>query len=287
MYIRQKIILSFIKNALRPVSKTQLVKWAFLFAQEKDLAKLKHFYRFVPYKYGPYSFSLYYDLNGLVNTSYIVTSPKGSISVSGEVPIPPVDKDVEFEIQIFLNKYKNFSYKRLTEHVYNSYPWYSINASNPELRINKRPKARKAVYTAGYESLQIDEFMNFLMRYGIHQLVDIRNNPVARRYGFHKSTLSNICGKLDIDYHHFPELGIPSELRSSLSSPEDYDTLFKGYNRTVLAKQKDSIDSVAKLIRRKPTVLVCMEADDKFCHRRLLANRISKATSLPFTELKR
>ena len=57
MFTRQKIILGLMKNAQKPMPKTQVVKLAFLFAQEKELPQLKSFYRFVPYKYGPFFFS--------------------------------------------------------------------------------------------------------------------------------------------------------------------------------------------------------------------------------------
>jgi uncharacterized protein (DUF488 family) len=68
-----------------------------------------------------------------------------------------------------------------------------------------------------------------------------------RRYGFHKKTLAGLCGKIDIDYAHFPELGIQSKKRKNLETPEDYDILFEEYGRTVLKNEKKAIEKVADL----------------------------------------
>jgi len=67
MLIRQKVILSLIDQMGNQspsgnhgkVSRLQLVKWAFLLENER---KMKTFYQFVPYHYGPFSFTLYHEL---------------------------------------------------------------------------------------------------------------------------------------------------------------------------------------------------------------------------------
>jgi uncharacterized protein (DUF488 family) len=47
----------------------------------------------------------------------------------------------------------------------------------------------------------------------IRRLIDVRSNPTARRYGFHESTLDRLVNRLSIEYRHFAELGIRSEIR--------------------------------------------------------------------------
>ena len=102
---------------------------------------------------------------------------------------------------------------------------------------------------AGYEGLQIDGFLNILLEAGIEQIIDVRHNPISRRYGFHKSTLSGVCGRLNIEYKHVPEVGIPSELRANLRQPSDYIPLFQEYEKKTLSSQPLAVERIGKLGR--------------------------------------
>ena len=239
MLIRQKVILLLIDQVggqmpdgtQEKVSRLQLVKWAFLLEKE---TKMKTFYQFVPYHYGPFSFTLYHELEGLIRNNYIIEPSKDEIQRSSDVAAPSIDSALGNEINDFSKKYRSLSTEELINHVYSHYPWFTINAKKPENRKKKRPKGKCAVYTAGYEGLHIDGFLNILLEAGIQQVIDVRSNPVSRRYGFHKSTLSKLCENLDIQYRHVPEVGIPSESRANLQQISDYTRLFQNYKEKVL-----------------------------------------------------
>lgn len=62
------------------------------------------------------------------------------------------------------------------------------------------------LYTIGYESCEIDEFVRGLSQRKIEVVADLRKNPVSRKPGFAKSRLAAALGK--IDYLHMPELGV-------------------------------------------------------------------------------
>ena len=124
-----------------------------------------------------------------------------------------------------------------------------------------------------------------LMRQGIQRLIDVRSNPVSRRYGFHKTTLSQLCKSLDLEYVHRPELGIPPVLRQSLNTHADYESLFAKYDAEILSAKAAEVEEVSQLIQAKPTVLVCMEADPQMCHRSRLAKAISDKSRLPIRHL--
>jgi uncharacterized protein (DUF488 family) len=125
-----------------------------------------------------------------------------------------------------------------------------------------------------------------LLEAGIKQVVDVRHNPISRRYGFHKSTLSRLCQKLNIKYRHVPEVGIPSELRANLRQPSDYIPLFQNYEREVLRAQPSAIKKIASWIKSQPSVLVCMEANPDSCHRSHLAAQIARHTQLMIQDLR-
>ena len=292
MLIRQKVILSLIdqmsgqmpNGSQGKVSRLQLVKWAFLLEKE---VKMKAFYQFVPYLYGPFSFTLYHELETLRRNGYIrFFSSEDGIQRVSDVPIPPIDRVLESEISDFSKKYRSLSMEKLINRVYSDYPWFTINAKESDKRTEKCPKGKCAVYTAGYEGLHIDGFLNILLQAGIQQVIDVRCNPVSRRYGFHKSTLSNLCKRLKIQYRHVPEVGIPSESRVNLQQPSDYTRLFQNYKEKVLALQQDAVKRIAGWVASRPSVLVCMEADPCFCHRSHLAEQIANHTKLRINHLR-
>jgi uncharacterized protein (DUF488 family) len=145
----------------------------------------------------------------------------------------------------------------------------------------KRPVAGLGVYTAGYEGQSIDGFLNMLVQQGIRLVIDVRNNPVARRYGFHKATLSRLAGYLDLEYVHVPELGVQSQYRKGLASLSDYEALFEQYKAHIAKHEEEAVHRIAQLMNEKPSVLVCMERDPNYCHRSRLAEVVADRTHLP------
>jgi uncharacterized protein (DUF488 family) len=123
------------------------------------------------------------------------------------------------------------------------------------------------------------------MRSGIQRVLDVRNNPVARRYGFHKGTLSRLCDNVCIEYQHFPQLGVPREWRQGLETSADYEALFARYEEVVLGRETAAVDKVAAMMTEKPTVLMCMEADAAQCHRSRLAAAVARKIDLLVRDL--
>ena len=285
MLNRQKILLLMLRRARRPVVRVELMKWAFLLKHECETQGGSAFYDFVPFKLGPYSFSLHHEIAKLESRRYVLAVEEKAWKVDEECSpsagavIPLVERDV----MDVLSRFEHFSTEELLDEVYRSYPHYTVNSER--IRLAARPKAEPAVYTAGYEGLSIDGFLNMLVENGIECLVDVRSNPTARRYGFHKSTLSRLLHRLDVEYRHFSELGIHSEARRLFPANGGRDELFRQYEETTLATEETAIETVSALVRRRPSVLVCMESNPLNCHRSRLANRVSQATGLPIIHL--
>ena len=113
------------------------------------------------------------------------------------------------------------------------------------------------------------------MRAGTTLLCDVRRNPISRKYGFSKSTLSRGCEGVGIRYEHLPELGIASEQRQSLDSQEDYDALFAEYERASLPKQTDALKTIQGWVRSGERVaLTCYEHLPQQCHRHCVAEAL-------------
>ncbi len=285
MLNRQKAIIEILSRAGRPVTHLQLTKLCFLLRHEFESKGGNAFYDFVPYKYGPFSFALFQEVGKLVNQGYIEESSSKSWTLSEEVAADTskLDKLVKSDIDELLSKYGKLSKNQLIDRVYGSHPRFSINSEIKKLQ--RHPKAKKAVFTAGYEGLSVDAFLDMLSSNGVKRIVDVRNNPIARRYGFHKSTLNRLAGNIGIDYKHVPELGIQSKLRQNLDDQSDYNRLFDRYEKTTLSSSTTAIDAVAGYCLEKPSVLVCMEREPCSCHRGRLAPYVSRQTKLPIEHL--
>lgn len=286
MLKRQRVLLRLLQQAERKtVTRIELTKWCFLLREETPSCGGSAFYDFVPYQYGPFSFSIYQELEKLVAQSYIETPDDQTLRLtklgSAEATVPA---DVSRDVNRITRRFADYSTRKLLDYVYESYPSFTVNSVRKQLA--KRPKTDVQVYTAGYEGCSVDKFLSLLVDSGIERLIDVRINPIARRYGFHKSTLNRLCGKLDIEYVHVPELGIRSDKRQELDTQADYDALFKDYEHTTLKKETAAIEKVAGLVQERPSVLVCMEAEPCQCHRLRLANSVASQTGLEIVNLR-
>jgi uncharacterized protein (DUF488 family) len=285
MLKRQLILLKFIESAGGSVSRLQLVKLSFLFAHEMKFEKFDSFYQFVPYKYGPFSFGLYHELDGLIDQGFLSSENSYQIVLgqSNQTAKSRLEPALGRAAEYISWKYGNLSNEELIDVVYSRYPWFTINSDKKELRGVKAPQADCAIFTAGYESLQVDGFLNMLLQAGVKKIIDVRRNPISRNYGFHKSTLSGLSKKLHIKYLHIPEAGIPSVWRTDLSSFSDYQRLFERYEQEII--KPEMVSHIADLMLEEPSVLVCMEADPNYCHRTRLAKHINNLTGLDIINL--
>ena len=284
MFTRQKILIRIIEKAGGQMTRLHLVKLAFLLSP--NIPTKTRFYQFVPYLYGPFSFTLYHELEQLTSLGLLscdTTDDKTLRLINHQATQPlGLNQDLDHAITRLITRYGKLSLSELIDDVYHRYPWFTLNSDQPTHRNANLPTVSQAVYTVGYEGWQIDGFLNHLLEKGIHRLIDTRNNPVSRSYGFHKSTLTRLCQSIGIEYIHLPELGIPPSLRTDLRTYADYLILFAAYESQLAEPE---IQKVTNLLIEKPSVLMCVEADPKFCHRGRLATKINQANGLAVVNL--
>lgn len=293
MLTRQRTVLDLLVSAGRPLSPTVFVKLVFLLRHETPVQRTPAFYDFVPYKFGPFSFSLYRDLAGLRHDGYVAPegdrvtlSPRmlGDIGENSKQLAP----SVRAAVAEIIGRYGTIAQEQLIRSVYSRYPWFATRSELAEvqsLELPPRPAPPLAVYTAGYENKSVDLFLNDLLRKGIEVLIDVRANPLSRKYGFSRRQLADLAGKLGVEYVHFPDLGIPSKDRADLDGFDSYQRLFQRYEEEMLPKNEGAIQEVARLMRLRPSVLVCFEGDVRCCHRSRLASAVSRQGSLEITHL--
>ena len=282
MLTRQKTLLFMLRTANRSVQRMELTKWCFLLRHEYASQGGNAFYDFVPYQYGPFSFSLYQEADKLCGNGYLTSTSDNAWGLA-DFPIPAPPANVQKDILALLGRFSGRPLDSLADYVYKRFPAFTVNSDRQ--RLAERVTTDPAVFTAGYEGLSIDAFLHLLVERGIERLIDVRRNPIARRFGFHKSTLSRLLGHLQIEYVHVPELGIASSLRQNLETDDDYEQLFNDYEATTLAEETAAVAHVSELVAERPSVLVCMESSHEYCHRSRLAKCVAEATSLLFLAL--
>jgi uncharacterized protein (DUF488 family) len=284
IFWRQKVIMELVKRMpSQEIGKLQLMKLLFLLSKEENINKNGSFYNFLPYKYGPFSFLAYRDINTLQENKLL--NIKGNrIKVNIEQFKNNKLKQIDIvPILTIIKKYGNMTNKELIEYVYTAYPWYaSKNKNNKTNRIYKLPVAQKAIYTMGYEGLTIDGFLDNLLKEGIKTVIDVRSNPISHKYGFSKYSLETKCKDIGLNYYHLPQVGIDSKIRSTIF---DKENLWDYYINKVIPCNKEYIDMIAKINKKEPSVLLCFEKEPEKCHRHLLAKIVSDKTLLPIKNL--
>jgi uncharacterized protein (DUF488 family) len=269
------------------LNKLDLVRLLFLLAEEAPELPRTAKHEFVPYRKGPYSFTLAYDLTAMEREGLVTQNPRSvKLTTLGHSQANGVDDHLATAIADVSRRHSTKSTAELLDHVYATYPWFTINSRLVDRRAFARPEAQIAVYTTSYEGVTLDGLLNRLIKAGIRRLIDVRANPVARRFGFHKSTMARICPKLGIEYIHIPEVGVPSEWRSDLDTVTAYEALFVRYKNEVLFDQDATLQILQKLIQEEPSAMMCKEADPRCCHRTILALALSKRMGLPVQDLR-
>jgi uncharacterized protein (DUF488 family) len=268
------------------LNKLDLVKLLFLLREEHPSLPKSAAFEFVPYHHGPYSFTLAHDLKNLEQSGLLrQTTRKISLTSLGKSMAAKTPAELGRPIRSTYARHGQQSTDDLIDHVYKSFPWYTVNSKWKERRSQLRPTAEIAIYTTSYEGVQLDGLLDRLIRHGIHRLIDVRANPVARRFGFHKSTLARICPKVGIEYIHVPEVGIPGAWRADLNTFDSYQRLFHRYEAEVLRIQRDALERLSAWIREMPSALMCKEANAHCCHRTTLAQRLTGELGLPVIDI--
>jgi hypothetical protein len=278
--MRQRLLLQLLSALGGSAKKLDFQKVLFLYCQEPESNKP---FDFVPYKYGAFSFTSYADQRKLIAHGLIEDDEQQwkLTSKASEV----IEQDMI--LSAFVESLGSIRGDDLVADTYRRFPFYATRSEiahrvlKGETEALNRIKAEKSkadsqpLQTIGYEGHSLESYLNALLRAGVTLLCDVRRNPMSRKYGFAKSTLSNACNGVGIRYEHLPELGIPSDQRQDLQTQADYDALFAEYEREWLPKQTESLKIVQGWMEAGERVaLTCFEHLPHQCHRHCVAEAL-------------
>lgn len=267
---KQKALMVLIEEMEKRKIKSKLFmqKVLFLLKMEEGLDGIIKFYSFFPYKYGPFSYTSYNDINRLEKRDFIKdlkTTQKGRIITSNANP------KIREKIVRTIGRFD--SDVSIRNYVYKNYPEYAVKS---ELVHSKNSDMSPGIFTIGYEGKDIDAFLGDLIKNNIEAVVDVRFNPFSMKFDFAQTRLKKMLDKIGVQYVHIKSLGIEGSLRKDLKSDEDYSLLFADYRRRVKRVNSKQLRAVMNLGRKKRIALLCFEASKERCHRGVVADEIEK-----------
>jgi len=244
-------------------------------------------YDFVPYKYGAFSFTSYADRRKLVERGLLRDDEqRWQLTTAGR---ELAEESPDGHLLDFARRYRRLRGDVLVAETYRRFPYYAIRsemaarvlADDPAAlaRIDDaRPKSSNAALcTIGYEGRTLESYLNVLLETGVTLLCDVRRNPISRKYGFSKKTLSKSCDGVGIRYEHLPDLGIAASDRKALVTQADYEALFAAYERDTIPHQGKAVARIRDWIGDGEHVaLTCYERQPRQCHRRCVAEAVER-----------
>jgi hypothetical protein len=289
---RQKHLLALLDAFDGAVGNLDFQKLLFLYCQEPRAVAL---YEFVPYRLGAFSFTSYADRRRLAGKGLIEADDQTWRLTDLGRKAAREYGELDSEGRIFAEKHNALRGDALLAETYRRFPYYGIRSEIAGRvlqgdvmalrRIEEaRPKRRgPGIATIGYEGRSIEGYLNELLGTGVTVVCDVRRNPLSRKYGFSKSTLTKGCEGVGIRYAHLPELGIASEDRRGLKTQMDYDALFEIYERKNLPQQKEALFQIRSWVENGERVaLTCFERLPQQCHRHCVADALEQTFGRTF-----
>jgi uncharacterized protein (DUF488 family) len=289
MFYRRKIILALLELFGGELEKIRLQKLLFLFAQKQ----VKPDYEFIPYKYGCFSYSANADLTAMSSKSLLIETEKSFVKVDKSSYLKLVKPEDKAKLHATKSLYGSMDSDALMKHTYRNFPYWAINSIKAEFILNKDELAivesrrynaeNITLFTIGYEGISLEAYLNKLVKNGVQMLIDVRNNALSMKFGFSKNQLKRYCESLNISYIHIPEVGIISDQRQELNSQADYDMLFSTYCKETLPHTLNSQEYIISLLEKyKRVALTCFEANICQCHRKHLAEAITRLPNFKY-----
>jgi hypothetical protein len=284
-YHRQQYLLALLELAGGVLSKMDLQKLLFLAEQGTKNAH----YDFIPYHYGCYSFQAQSDIELMESRGWL-TVDGNHLNLNGSI-VRHLTQSVIQHIKYVLSKYNEYRGNELVRYIYEHYPYFAINSKIAKTILSQESfhsveqssqsfkQSQSVLFTIGYEGLTLEQYINQLIKNNVKLLCDVRINPLSRKFGFSKSTLSHVLPQIGIGYMHVPELGIESEKRAHLEEKQDYTRLFKAY-RLTLPQKTTGIDKVKQLLAQYQRIaLTCFEKEHDDCHRHCVSDHLMQTDS--------
>jgi uncharacterized protein (DUF488 family) len=136
-----------------------------------------------------------------------------------------------------------------------------------------RSAERADFFTIGYTGRKIDEIVFILRANGVRTLVDIRQNPISMyRPELSKTNLARLIADNGMGYAHFPQLGVPRDIRAKAIESGTRSVIWDWYDQHVITSffLGRNLHFFLNCVEH-PVALMCTEIDPQECHRHRLS----------------
>jgi len=134
------------------------------------------------------------------------------------------------------------------------------------------------IYTIGFTKKTAEQFFSLLKKNNIKLVIDIRLNPDGQLSGFAKKDdlIYFLSHLIDCEYLYIPALAPTDDILKDYRKDKDWDKYVRRFSE--LMDKRNIPQSLDHLIfEGKNCCLLCSEATPENCHRRLVAERLSKS----------
>lgn len=131
----------------------------------------------------------------------------------------------------------------------------------------------------GYEGRTIAQYVEDLCVWQVDVVVDVRLNAISRKKGFSKTALRETLAEAGIRYEHRPELGNPKDNRAGFWEPgtADHRHAVSRFAASLAgASSADALRELADMATEQRVMLLCFEADERCCHRRVVLDQVKQ-----------
>ncbi len=285
MYYRRRVLVALIEAFGGELSRVDCQKLMLLFCQRST----KPPYSFFPHTMGGFSLVVEDDQRWLVASGLLAEGKKVRL-VGKESLLSQLHKDDISIMDDLVRDVDELRGEGLQRKTYIEYPWYAVRSRKAKkllteqellaVKQSRNTQREPTLFTLGYEGISIDKYLAVLIDKNIDLLIDVRNNPLSRKYGFSKKALMNATQRVGIHYVHFPELGIPSNQRRHVQEDGELERLFRSYAEQILPAQPLALLLLRTEVEKaKRSALMCFEGDNTRCHRRRLADYLVASES--------
>jgi uncharacterized protein (DUF488 family) len=136
-----------------------------------------------------------------------------------------------------------------------------------------------SIATIGFGKKGAERFVQLLCGASVRTVIDTRRRPDSPLSGYaRKRDLPYILRAAGIGYEYRPELAPPDALLDRYRSDKDWAAYERDFDELVL-QTPAAAEAMADLIersKRETVALLCSEPTPDRCHRRLVAERMTK-----------
>ena len=144
-------------------------------------------------------------------------------------------------------------------------------AENKTIWNESRRSDTAHFFTIGYTGRKLDQLFETLLAHDVRTLVDIRQNPVSMyRPALSKKNLHRSVEEHGMLYAHFPQLGVPRDIRAKAIDAGSRDVIWEWYDQNVVHPYLGRNLHQFLNSLEHPVAMMCVEIDPQECHRHRL-----------------